>query len=172
MKKIIYTSIASIMMVILLTMNVFAMPFNPNDFTSVNLVSDLLTSGEKQSRVTTTPKARGDFFMRADLLIKDNGDGDVGALAIAFTRVPVEEAYITVYLDRWDATAERWRQMNSYEAEFFASDYPDGISEPTVDITFTNNEKGYYYRLRAVFGAIYNNEFEGFSPVTDGILIE
>lgn len=172
MKKIIYTSIASAMIAILTTLNVFAMPYNLEQETSVYVVSELLPPGIKKSQATESAKARGDFFLRSDLVITDNGNGKVGALAIAYTRFPVDEAYITVYLDRWDATAEKWRQMNSYEAEFYAKDYPDGIITPTVDISFTNNEVGYYYRLRAVFAVIYNNEFEGFSPVTNGILIE
>lgn len=49
--------------------------------------------------------------MKADLIIKDNGNGDVGAFAKAFMAVPVDEVYITVYLDQWDADAERWRQV-------------------------------------------------------------
>lgn len=172
MKKIVNITVLSVIMVFLIALNAFAMPYNPNDYTSVNEVSDFLSPVIRQSKVTEYPKARGDFFARADLTIIDNGDGDIGALAVALTRYPVDEAYITVYLDRWDATAERWRQVNSYEAEFYAKDYPDGLSMPSVDISFTNNQKGYYYRLRAVFGVVYNNEFEGFSPVTDGILIE
>lgn len=91
---------------------------------------------------------------------------------MGYTNVPVDEAYITLYLDRWDAEEGRWNQVNFYEAEFYSKDYPDGLITPTVDISFINNPKGYYYRLRGVFGVMLNNEFEGFSPVTDGILIE
>lgn len=172
MKRIVYTSVATVMIAILMTLNVFALPYNPEQYTSVNEVSDFLPAGVRQSRATESAKARGDFFIRADLVMTDNGNGEVGALAIAYTRFPVQEAYVTVYLDRWDAAAEKWRQMNSYEAEFYAADYPDGLTTPTVDISFTNNEVGYYYRLRSVFAVVYNNEFEGFSPVTSGILLE
>ena len=91
---------------------------------------------------------------------------------IWLTRFPIEEAYITVYLDQWDAVDERWRQVNYYEAEFYAKDYPDGLSMPTVDITFTNQPRGCYYRLRGSFSVMYNGEYEGFSPVTDGILLD
>lgn len=161
-----------VIIMLMTTSNVFAMSYNTDDYTSVNESSQLLPPGIKSSKVSETPKRRGDFFSGADLIIKDSGRGDIGALAVGYTRYPVDEAYITVYLDRWDATAERWRQVNSHEQEFYAKDYPDGLLTPTVDITFTNNEKGYYYRLRAVFGVVYNNEFEGFSPVTDGILLE
>ena len=57
-------------------------------------------------------------------------------------------------------------------AEFYAKDYPDGLTDPTVDITFLNQKKGYDYRLRGVFAAVHNGLFEGFSPVTAGIRIE
>lgn len=172
MKRILYTVVTTVILAVFTALNVFAMPYNPDDFTSVNEESILLEQNIKQSKVTEQTMTRGDFFASADLLIRDDGDGDIGALAVAFTRYPVDEAYITVYLDRWDANAERWREVKSYEAEFYAKDYPEGLTTPRVDITFKNNEKGYYYRLRSVFAVVYNNEFEGFSPVTDGILIE
>lgn len=172
MKRILYTFTAMMMVVIVSTINVFAMPYNQGEYTSVDMSSELLPSGVKRSKGTESTRTRGDFFMRADLIIQDNGKGEIGVLAIGYTNVPVEEAYITVYLDRWDESAERWRQYKYYEAEFLAADYPDGVTEPTVSISFMNNPRGYYYRLRGIFGVLNNGEFEGFSPITDGILIE
>ena len=75
-------------------------------------------------------------------------------------------------MDRWDADTERWRQVTFYDAEFYASDYPDGLSDPSIDVTFKNQDKGYYYRIRGVLAAVLGGKFEGFSPVTAGILIE
>lgn len=165
--------VVSILMIINLTVTtVFAAPFNPNDYTSVDLESDLCPVNVQTSRVRETPKKRGSFFSAADLIISDEGKGDIGAFAKAYMESPVEEVYITVYLDRWDATADRWRQVTYYDAEFYAEDYPEGLSDPSVSLTFTNQAKGYYYRLRGVFGAVADGQFEGFSPVTDGILIE
>ena len=174
MKKILHTLIVSMIVGIFITLNVFAtpLPWNPDAYTSVNEVSQLLPESVKQSKVSEWAKARGEFFLRADLLIRNDGDGNVGALAVGYTRFPVDEAYITLYLDRWDATAERWRQVNYYEAEFYAKDYPDGLITPTLDITFTKQERGYYYRLRGAFAVAYNGVFEAFSPTTDGILID
>ena len=57
------------------------------------------------------------------------------------------EVYITIYLDRWDADAERWRQVTYYDAEFYAKDYPDGLTDPTVDITFLNQVINVIYHL-------------------------
>jgi len=172
MKKIVYTMALAIIMASLSIINVFAMPCNPNDYTSVNEVSDFLAPGVKQSKATERAMVRGQFFMSADLTIMDNGGGKVGARAVALTSVPVDEAYITIYLDRWDETTERWRQVNYYEAEFYSKDYPDGLSTPTLDISFIDQPRGYYYRLRGVFAVVYNGAVEAFSPTTDGILLD
>ena len=172
MKRILRGFITSLLITVLVTMNVFAMPFNPDDYTSVDIQSELLPASVKVNTAHESAIKRGDFFLNADLVIMNNGGGDIGALAKAYMSVPVEEIYITIYLDRWDADAERWRQVTYYDAEFYASDYPDGLSDPSVDIVFQKQNKGYYYRLRGVFGAVHNNKFEGFSPVTAGIWIE
>lgn len=172
MKRLVYTLISSVMAAMFISFNAFAMPYNPYDFTSPNEISSLLPPGVKQSKATENAIARGDFFARADLIITDNGGGKVGALAVGYMRFPVDEAYITIYLDQLDEKDERWKQVNSYEAEFYAQDYPNGLITPTVDISFIKQPKGHYYRLRSSFLAVYNNESETFSPVTDGILLE
>jgi len=172
MKKICFGFIAILMVSVMMTLNVLAMPFNPNDYTSVDLQSKLLPTSTKQSMATSSATLRGEFFLSADIIIKDDGNGDIGAFGKAYMAVPVDEVYVTIYLDRWDESSDRWRQVTYYDAEFYAKDYPNGLSAPSVSLTFKNQEKGYYYRLRGVFGAVKNGKFEGFSPVTDGILIE
>ena len=156
----------------LMVSSVFAAPFNPAQYTSVEIQSDLLPPHAKQNRVRETARARGNFFSAADLIISNEGNGDIGAFAKAYMDIPVDEVYITIYLDRWDEGTERWRQVSYYDAEFYAKDYPNGLSEPDVDIIFKNQERGYYYRLRCVFAAVLDDKFEGFSPVTDGIMIK
>ena len=172
MKRLIITSVSAIMISILATINVFAIPFIPDSHTSVNVDSKLLPPGVKQSKVTESAQARGEFFISADLTIKNNGDGTIGAIAVALTRFPVDEAYITIYLDRWDAEAERWRQVSYHEEEFYAEEGTEGLVMPTVDISFIDQPRGFYYRLRGSFSVTYKGEFEGFSPVTDGILLD
>ena len=156
----------------LMVSSVFAAPFNPAQYTSVEIQSDLLPPHAKQNRVRETARARGNFFSAADLIISNEGNGDIGAFAKAYMDIPVDEVYITIYLDRWNEVTERWKQVTFYDAEFYAADYPDGLVNPSVDIVFKNQTKGYYYRMRGVFAAVYNDKFEGFSPTTAGILIE
>lgn len=166
------TLILSILLVMVMTLDVFAMSFNPESYTSVNEHSELLPEGFKYDKASERAVRRGDFFVGADLIIRDKGNGDISAFAKGLIEVPVQEAYITVYLDRWNETEESWEQVTYYDAEFFAEDYPDGLRTPTVDIVFLNQKKGYFYRLRAAFAAFDGNKVEGFSPVTAGILIE
>ena len=56
MKKIKYTIMMSVMVLILSTMNVYAMPYNVDGYTSVDEVSKLLPPGVKQSRVTESTR--------------------------------------------------------------------------------------------------------------------
>lgn len=174
MKKISKIMMVSVLVSILMISNAVAKPYtyNPNDYTSVDVKSELLPISTKFSKVYMTPNRRGSFFSGADLIIKDNGHGNIGAFAKAYMDHSVDEVYITIYLDRWDEVSDRWRQVTYHDEEFYAKDYPNGLTDPSVDITFLDLEKGYSYRLRGVFAAVYNGEFEGFSPVTDGILIE
>ena len=72
MKKIVYIITMSIVIMFMTTLNILAAPYNPNDYTSANEVSELLPPNVKQSKATETPKTRGDFFSGADLIIKNN----------------------------------------------------------------------------------------------------
>ncbi|MCD7870959.1 MAG: hypothetical protein LUG59_10565 [Enterocloster clostridioformis] len=172
MKRLLKVLIITIMVMNLVVMTAIAAPYDPDKYTSVDIESELLAPGIKSSRVTELPRRRGVFFSAADLIISDEGNGDIGVFAKAYMEVSVEEDYITIYLDRWDKDMDRWRQVTFYDAEFYLKDYPNGITEPEVNMIFKNQPKGYYYRLRGVFGAILDENFEGFSPSTAGILIK
>ena len=149
--------------------NVYAMT---NGETSVDEYSELLPKNVDSDRATEQSVRRGEFFARADLIITDEGDGNIGAFAVAYMDHAVDEVYITIYLDRWNEEEERWQMVTYYDAEFYAEDYPEGLTDPTVDITFLNQERDHYYRLRSAFSAVYDNDYEGFSPTTAGIWID
>lgn len=161
-----------LVMSFLMASTVQAKPYIPGSVTSVDEYSELLAPGVTYDRASETSNQRGDMFASADLVIENEGNGNIGALAVAYTREPVDEAYITVFLDQWDEDRDRWVNVEYYEAEFYAEDYPDGLVSPSVDITFTNQERGYYYRLRGSFSVVKGDIYEGFSPATAGILIE
>ena len=50
---------------------------------------------------------------------------------------PVDEVYMTIYLDRLEESngVTHWSQVDYYEFEFFAKDYPNGLTLATKDFT-------------------------------------
>ena len=138
---------------------------------SIDTPSVLLPKDIKSDKATEKAVRRGDFFAEADLIITDEGNGNIGAFAVAYMDHAVDEVYITIYLDRWNEDEERWEMVTYYDAEFYAEDYPEGLTDPTVDITFLNQEREHYYRLRSVFSAVDGYDYEGFSPTTSGLWI-
>ena len=141
MKKVLRGFFITIMVFILTSANAFAMPYNPNEYTSVDLPSEILPPSIKISKTHEGATARGDFFIGADLIIKDNGNGDVGVFAKAYMSIPVDEVYITIYLDRWDADAERWRQVTYYDAEFYAKRLSRWVNRSNGRYYFLNQKR-------------------------------
>ena len=62
MKRFLYTIFSIFIILILMTMNVFAMPINPGDYTSVDLKSNLLPPTVKVSAAHESAKRRGDCY--------------------------------------------------------------------------------------------------------------
>ena len=172
MKKIKESMLLVVMSSLLCVSNAYAIPLEHGSNTSVEEVSELLPKGVQSDIASETSKRRGEFFARADLVITDQGNGNIGAMAKAYMDHGVDEVYISIYLDQWDEEKETWEQVAYYDAEFYAEDYPEGLTDPTVDITFLDQERDHYYRLRRSFSAVYEYEYEGFSPTTSGIWID
>ena len=173
MKKIWKIMLSLMLANMLFILNVYAAPPSQHgQDTSVNEPSELLPKEVNSSADSEHSVKRGDFFIEADLVISDQGGGNIGALAVAYMEHAVDEVYISIYLDRWIEEENRWEQVAYYDAEFYAEDYPEGLTDPTVDITFLDQERDHYYRLRSSFSAVYEYEYEGFSPTTSGIWID
>ena len=88
---------------------------------------------------------------------------------------PVDELYMNIYLDKFvveEDGKERWENIDMFEFEFYAEDYPEGLTSESVEFTLTGYPTGEYYRLRGSYAAVKDGLLEGFGPVTDGILIE
>ena len=156
--------------VMLTTIPVYAKTLGIEQYSSVNINSDILPSdvGESIDVVQKTP--RGVFFSAADLRI-ENEDGEIGVVGHAYMSEPVDELYITIYLDR-QTSEGKWEQVDVFEFEFYAEDYPDGLTSELVGFTLTGYPTGHYYRLRGSYAAVKDGVIEGFAPVTDGILIQ
>ena len=144
-----------------------------NYYTSVDQESALCAKDAVFSTGTERNAARrGNFFLSADVSIRNDGNGKIGATAHAYLNKPVKELYVSLYLDRYNEELERWTQVDYADFEYTSEEYPDGVDDPAIDITFLNQKRGYYYRIRGGFTASDGEKVEGFGPRTDGIWIE
>ena len=154
--------IGALMAINVFTTTAFAAVPLPLYYTSVDQESNLCDKSVSYSKGTEKSYARrGNFFISADVVIKDAGNGDIGASAYAYLAKPVTDLYVSLYLDRYDE-----------DLEYTLEEYPDGIEDPIINVTFKNQKKGYYYRIRGAFTASDGVKVEGFGPTTDGIWIE
>ena len=145
----------------------------PEAYTSIDQKSNLCDKNVHYSIDTAQSYARrGRFFASADVAIRDEGNGDIGVPAHANLREPVKEMYISLYLDRYNQEKDAWQQVDYVDFEYTPEDYPDGVDDQSIEITFTNQKRGYYYRVRAAFSAGDDDWYEGLGPTTEGIWIE
>ena len=140
------------------------------EYSSVNAKSNILSSNIMEDIDIVQKTPRGVFFSAADLKII-NEDGEIGVVGNAYMSTEIDELYMTIYLDRWE-NDDHWDQIDYFEFEFYAEDYPDGLTNELVAFTLTGYPKGHYYRLRGAYAAVKDGVVEGFAPVTDGILIQ
>lgn len=149
--------------------------FSPSAFTSIELESDILPEGIEESIDYIKVPRRGVFFAAADLKIANN-DGDIDVAGHAYMSEPVDEIYMIIYLDKLvinEDGEENWENIDEFEFEFYAEDYPDGeLTSESVEFTLTGYPTGEYYRLRGAYAAVKDGLMEGFGPVTDGVLIQ
>lgn len=155
---------------------VLAADFDPAGYSAVMVESELLPPEVQESRdYVRAIVRRGVFFASADLIISNN-DGDIDVAGHAYMLEPVDEIYMTIYLEKYvidEDGNEDWSQLDMFEFEFYAEDYPDGeLTSESVEFTLTGYPTGEYYRLRGAYAAVKDGVIEGFGPVTDGILIQ
>ena len=172
------TKLARLVVCFLVIVNVFVatafagIPL-PEAYTSIDQKSNLCDKNVHYSIDTAQSYARrGRFFASADVAIRDEGNGDIGVSAHANLREPVKEMYISLYLDRYNQEKDAWQQVDYVDFEYTPEDYPDGVDDQSIEITFTNQKRGYYYRVRAAFSAGDDDWYEGLGPTTEGIWIE
>ena len=168
LRRVLKTLVIAVLIVTMSCSIVYAKPYT--FYPPVETESKVLPRGVKESTVRVTSNLRGVFFIAADLSII-NKNGKIGVSGKTYMREPVDEVYVTVYLDRLEAD-NKWKQVKLYDIEFHSEDYPEGLTEPGFDFVISDQPSGYVYRLRGTFAAFKDGAMEAFGPVTEGILIE
>lgn len=168
-KKIYWMLVFAVIFAVSVGITSIAAPRFTEYYVPVDAESELLPAHIKESKVRVNNVTRGFFFAAGELTIS-NKDGKIGVSAKTYMKKPVDEVYMTIYLDR--QVGDKWAEVEHYDFEFFAKDYPNGLIDPGMDFTISGQPTGYYYRLRGQYAAFLDGVMEGFGPVTDGVFIE
>lgn len=168
LRKMFRLLVVTVLIVTMTSSFVYAKPYF--NYPPIETESKILPRGVKESTVHVTSNLRGAFFAAADLAII-NKNGKIGVSAKTYMREPVDEVYMTIYVDRLES-GNKWSQVAFYDMEFHSEDYPEGLTEPGVDFVISDQPSGHTYRLRGTFAAFKDGAMEGFGPVTDGVFIE
>ena len=89
MKKIIVSLGLIVISMQLMMLNVFAVSDTYKKPKPVTIKSNLLEKTIQKSKASEQATARGDFFIGADIVISNEGNGNIGGLAIAYLDVGV-----------------------------------------------------------------------------------
>lgn len=167
-RKIFRSLVIAVLIATMTSSVVYASPYT--DFPSVETESKILPRGVQKSTAHVVSTLRGVFFAAADLSII-NKNGKIGVSAKTYMREPVDDVYISIYLDRLE-NGDKWIQVAYYDFEFHSEDYPEGLTEPGLDFIISDQPSKNTYRLRGTYAAFKDGAMEGFGPVTEGIFIE
>lgn len=124
MKKLIRLIVGCLAAINVFMLTAFAAIPSPEVYTSVGEKSNLCEKSVKYSIAKEQSYARrGNFFDSADVIIRDEGNGNIGASAYANLRKPVKELYVSLYLDRYNKEKDTWQQVDYVDFEYTLEEY-------------------------------------------------
>ena len=134
--------------------------------------SELLPDTIKSSDGVAENVIRSEGLAGATSRITNEGSGVIGVYAQTRMHIPVDWAYLTIYLERWHEELGSWQIKETLEKEFWPEDDADGkITAVTLSADISGQPTGYYYRVRAIHELEYGDNYEVKVTKTDGILI-
>lgn len=127
------------------------------------------TYNKKISKVIASP--RGRLISSSGLQISDEGSGILGVYAETLCHTGMQEIFMTIYLDIWNAKYQDWEMVDYYEYKWLASEHPDEeLAAVSVSFDLTGLSRNREYRLRGYHGAVgFDNGIEMMSTETHGI---
>ena len=145
-----------------------------NEAQNTYVDSEQLPSTEKEAYDIDGGAERSTAMATAISSIRDGGKGVIKVWAETNMFKPVDWACLTVYLEQWDEESNSWQIVEEYEKEFLPEDEEDGeLTSVSVDLSYSNQPLGYYYRVRALHELEFDNGwYEIRVTKTDGILME
>lgn len=155
---------------LLMTMPVFAATITWEDAPGHHNQSVLLPETETSATDSVYGYARGDLLATSTTKITNNKNGTLHVNISTYANRYVDRIYHTVYLDQWDATNERWVQIDSWDFEKTKEEIADGkLANLSSGFTVSGCQVNKYYRVRGLHTVEYSGDSESASSVTDGV---
>lgn len=104
------------------------------------------------ARITSV--TRGMLISSVEISLVNLGNGVAEIYADELCHEPMKKIKMVLYLEKWDESIEDWNQEERFPFEWNAEDDPDDeLSMASVSFNVYGLERGYKYRVRALFGA-------------------
>lgn len=143
------------------------------DIQSCNITN--IANFVSENSVKAVGNARGMLISTVELLLEDLGGGDAKLFGEVLCHEQMKKIKLNMTLDQWNPETEDWFQVERFELEWLAEDYPDEeLTMANATVVVHNLDRGEEYRLRAVAGAwdYDSNYYEVWSERTPSILVE
>lgn len=164
--------IAAMTMMMGLSITVYAEEMNIDS--RVRNIEDVTTVvNENVARITGTP--RGMMISSVELSITDLGGGTVQLFGKVLCHEAMEKIKLNLYLDQWLEDSQDWDQLEKFELEWLAEDYPnEDLTMAYAYVDVANLDRGEEYRVRGIAGAwdLDSDLYEVWSEASPTILVE
>lgn len=128
---------------------------------------------ENVAKITGTP--RGMMISSVELSITDLGGGTVQLFGEVLCHEAMEKIKLNLYLDQWLENSQDWDQLEKFELEWLAEDYPnEDLTMAYAYVDVANLDRGEEYRVRGIAGAwdLDSDLYEVWSEASPTILVE
>ena len=128
---------------------------------------------ENVARITGTP--RGMVISSVELSITDLGGGTAQLFGEVLCHEAMEKIKLNLYLDQWISEENDWMQLEKFEFNWLAEDYPnEDLTMAYAYVNASNLDRGENYRVRGIAGAwdLDSDLYEVWSEETPSILVE
>lgn len=170
MKKILMTC------VLLFSMTLHITAYADENYENMNArqiedVQEFVT--ENVARVVGSP--RGMLISSVELSLADLGSGSIRLYGDVLCHEPMKKIKLNLYLDQWIDSNDDWGQIEKFEFEWNAEDYPDeDLTMAMASVDVTNLDRGVDYQLRGIAGAwdLDSDLYEVYRANTASIMLE
>lgn len=173
-KRIKYFAIGAFSMLMVIGANVTAYA-EDGDLTSKARGIENVTRAVEENVARIIGRPRGMMISSVELAITDLGGGTAQLFGEVLCHEAMEKIKLNLYLDQWISEENDWMQLEKFEFNWLAEDYPnEDLTMAYAYVNASNLDRGENYRVRGIAGAwdLDSDLYEVWSEETPSILVE